>query len=85
MLSECLERVLCGENLTQLEATDLLVGLTDGAVPGAIAGALLAAVMANRFGRSLPLTVGILGGAFCYFIALRVTLLEAHDAADHAH
>lgn len=30
-----------------------------------IAGALLAAVIAHRYGRSLPLTIGILGGAFC--------------------
>ena len=34
-----------------------------------IAGALLAAVIAHRFGRSAPLTIGILGGALClYFI-----------------
>ena len=30
-----------------------------------ISGALLAAVIAHRYGRSLPLTIGILGGAFC--------------------
>ncbi|MDH5346092.1 MAG: MFS transporter [Gammaproteobacteria bacterium] len=30
-----------------------------------IAGALLAAVIAHRYGRSLPLTIGILGGALC--------------------
>ena len=43
-------------------------GLTLSQFAG-IAGALLAAVMANRFGRSLPLTVGILGGALClYFL-----------------
>lgn len=30
-----------------------------------IAGALLAAVMAHRYGRILPLTVGVLGGALC--------------------
>jgi len=35
-----------------------------------IAGALLAATLANRYGRSLPLTVGIIGGAIClYFLA----------------
>jgi len=34
-----------------------------------IAGALLAAVIAHRFGRSAPLTVGVLGGALClYFL-----------------
>ncbi len=43
-------------------------GLTLSQFAG-IAGALLAAVMANRFGRSLPLTVGIIGGAIClYFL-----------------
>ena len=30
-----------------------------------IGGALLAAVIAHRYGRSLPLTIGILGGALC--------------------
>ena len=30
-----------------------------------IAGALLAALMAHRYGRILPLTVGVLGGALC--------------------
>ena len=52
-------------------------GLTDQAVANGlmlsqfagIAGALLAAVMAHRFGRSMPLTVGIVGGAIClYFL-----------------
>ena len=44
-------------------------GLTLSQFAG-IAGALLAAVLANRFGRSLPLTVGILGGTIClYFLA----------------
>ena len=34
-----------------------------------IAGALLAAIMAHRYGRSMPLTVGIVGGALClYFL-----------------
>ena len=43
-------------------------GLTLSQFAG-IAGALLAAVISNRFGRSLPLTVGILGGALClYFL-----------------
>lgn len=32
-----------------------------------IAGALLAAVIANRYGRSLPLTIGVLGGAICLY------------------
>ena len=52
-------------------------GLTDQSVANGlmlsqfagIAGALLAAVMAHRFGRSIPLTVGIVGGACClYFL-----------------
>ena len=52
-------------------------GLSDQAVANGlmlsqfagIAGALLAAVMAHRFGRSSPLTVGIVGGAMClYFL-----------------
>jgi predicted MFS family arabinose efflux permease len=43
-------------------------GLTLSQFAG-LAGALLAAVLANRFGRPLPLTVGILGGAIClYFL-----------------
>ena len=41
-------------------------GLTLSQFAG-IGGALLAAVAANRFGRSLPLTIGILGGALCLF------------------
>jgi MFS family permease len=37
-----------------------------------IAGALLAAVLAHRYGRSLPLTIGILGGVGClYFLVGR--------------
>lgn len=32
-----------------------------------IAGALLAAVIANRYGRSLPLTFGVIGGAVCLY------------------
>ena len=43
-------------------------GLTLSQFAG-IAGALLAAVIAQRFGRSIPLTIGILGGATClYFL-----------------
>jgi predicted MFS family arabinose efflux permease len=43
-------------------------GLTLSQFAG-IAGAMLAAVMAHRYGRSIPLTVGILGGALClYFL-----------------
>lgn len=43
-------------------------GLTLSQFAG-IAGALLAAMLANRFGRSLPLTIGIIGGAIClYFL-----------------
>jgi predicted MFS family arabinose efflux permease len=41
-----------------------------------IAGALLAAMMAHRFGRSIPLTVGILGGALClWFLVGRFEFL----------
>ena len=41
-----------------------------------IAGALLAAVIAHRFGRSAPLTIGILGGALClYFLVGSFTFL----------
>ena len=32
-----------------------------------IAGALLAAVVAHKYGRSVPLTIGILGGALCLY------------------
>lgn len=39
-------------------------GLTLSQFAG-IAGALLAALLANRYGRSRPLTLGILGGALC--------------------
>jgi len=50
-------------------------GLTLSQFAG-IAGALLAAMMSNRFGRSLPLTVGILGGALClYFLVGRFEFL----------
>lgn len=43
-------------------------GLTLSQFAG-IAGALVAAVLANRYGRTRPLIVGILGGAIClYFI-----------------
>ena len=56
-------------------------GLMISQVAG-IAGALLAAVIAHRYGRSLPLTIGILGGAFCLwflvgpfgFLAFAVTV-----------
>lgn len=50
-------------------------GLTLSQFAG-IGGAFLAAVVANRFGRSLPLTIGILGGAFClYFLVGRFEIL----------
>jgi len=43
-------------------------GLTLSQIAG-IAGAFLAALIANRFGRVVPLTIGILGGALClYFL-----------------
>ena len=43
-------------------------GLTLSQFAG-IAGAMLAAIMAHRFGRAWPLTIGILGGAAClYFL-----------------
>jgi predicted MFS family arabinose efflux permease len=32
-----------------------------------IAGAMLAALIAHKFGRSVPLTIGILGGALCLY------------------
>lgn len=41
-------------------------GLTFSQLAG-IAGAFLAAVIGNRFGRSLPLAIGIAGGALCLF------------------
>lgn len=44
-------------------------GLTLSQFAG-IAGALLAAVIANRFGRSLPLTIGIAGGAICLYFMI---------------
>ena len=41
-----------------------------------IAGAMLAAVMAHRFGRSIPLSIGILGGALClWFLVGRFEFL----------
>ena len=41
-----------------------------------IAGAMLAAVMAHRLGRSIPLTIGILGGALClWFLVGRFEFL----------
>lgn len=42
-----LERLLGGEHLAEKEASDLLVGLTDGAMPQAMAGAVLAALRAK--------------------------------------
>ena len=59
-------------------------GLTEQAVANGlmvsqfagIAGALLAAVLAHRYGRALPLAVGILGGAVClYFLVGELTVL----------
>ncbi|MDJ0927032.1 MAG: MFS transporter [Gammaproteobacteria bacterium] len=44
-------------------------GLTVSQFAG-IAGALLAATMANRYGRAMPLTVGILGGAAMLFFLI---------------
>lgn len=50
-------------------------GLTLSQFAG-IGGALLAAVMSNRFGRSMPLTIGILGGVLClYFLVGRFEFL----------
>jgi predicted MFS family arabinose efflux permease len=41
-----------------------------------IGGALLAAVMAHRFGRAVPLAIGILGGAAClYFLVGSIAFL----------
>jgi predicted MFS family arabinose efflux permease len=58
-----------------LSVQEVANGLTLSQFAG-IAGALLAAVMSNRFGRSLPLTVGILGGALClYFLVGRYEFL----------
>lgn len=50
-------------------------GLTMSQFAG-IAGAFLAAVLGDRYGRSLPLTLGILGGALClYFLVGRFEFL----------
>lgn len=50
-------------------------GLTISQFAG-IAGALLAALLGNRYGRSLPLSLGILGGALClYFLVGRFEFL----------
>jgi len=58
-----------------LSVQEVANGLTLSQFAG-IAGALLAAVMSNRFGRSLPLIVGILGGALClYFLVGRYEFL----------
>ena len=55
---------LAGGLSEQAVANGLMVSQFAG-----IAGALLAALIAHRYGRSLPLTVGILGGALClYFL-----------------
>jgi MFS family permease len=47
-----------------LDEQQVANGLTLSQFAG-IAGAFLAALVANRYGRSKPLTVGILGGALC--------------------
>ncbi len=58
-----------------LSEQEVANGLTLSQFAG-IGGAFLAAVVANRFGRSLPLTIGILGGALClYFLAGRFEFL----------
>jgi len=58
-----------------LSVQEVANGLTLSQFAG-IAGAMLAAIMSNRFGRSLPLTVGILGGALClYFLVGRYEFL----------
>ena len=58
-----------------LSEQEVANGLTLSQFAG-IAGAVLAAVVANRFGRSLPLTIGILGGALClYFLVGRFEFL----------
>ena len=58
-----------------LSEQEVANGLTLSQFAG-IAGALLAALVANRFGRSLPLTIGILGGALClYFLIGRFEFL----------
>ena len=58
-----------------LSEQEVANGLTLSQFAG-IAGAFLAAVVANRFGRSLPLTIGILGGALClYFLVGRFEFL----------
>jgi MFS family permease len=50
-------------------------GLTVSQFAG-IAGAFLAATLGSRYGRSLPLTIGILGGALClYFLVGRFGFL----------
>ena len=58
-----------------LSEQEVANGLTLSQFAG-IAGALLAATMSNRYGRSLPLTVGIRGGALClYFLVGRYEFL----------
>jgi anthranilate phosphoribosyltransferase len=46
-VKETLERLIGGTHLAEDEASDLLLGLTDGAVPQAMAGAVLAALRAK--------------------------------------
>ncbi len=58
-----------------LSEQEVANGLTLSQFAG-IGGAFLAAFVANRFGRSLPLTIGILGGALClYFLVGRFEFL----------
>lgn len=58
-----------------LSEQEVANGLTLSQFAG-IGGAFLAAIVANRFGRSLPLTIGILGGALClYFLVGRFEFL----------
>jgi anthranilate phosphoribosyltransferase len=46
-MKRLLERLLTGENLSEPEAADLLVALTDAALPAATSGAILAALRAK--------------------------------------
>lgn len=58
-----------------LEEQQVANGLTLSQFAG-IAGAFLAAMLGNRYGRPLPLTLGILGGALClYFLVGRFEFL----------
>ncbi len=49
-----------------LEEQAVANGLTLSQFAG-IGGAMLAAILSHRFGRTMPLTVGILGGALCLY------------------